>query len=342
MIVYGAYGYTGRLVVERAVARGLRPVLAGRRREPLAEMAGKLGLEHRVCDLGDPGRLDAVLAGTGVVAHCAGPFSATSRPMVEACLRTGTHYLDITGEIDVFEAVLARDGEAAAAGVVLLPGAGFDVVPSDCLAAMLARAVADPVRLALAVRLAGGASAGTATTATEGLRARCRMGGRIVPVPRDRRRRRIRFADGGATVAAVSWGDVATAYRSTGIPDITTYAAIPAPVVALGEATAGLLELPAVRRALQAVTRRLPGPSASVRRRTTGEVWGEVTGADGTTAQGTVTTPNGYLFTADSVVEIALRVGDLAPGAHTPSTALGADFVRSLDGVTVALQPPSR
>ena len=341
MIVYGAYGYTGRLVVQRALVRGVRPVLAGRQRAPLVEMAERLGLEHRVCDLDDPGGLDQVLWGGGVVAHCAGPFSATAAPMVDACLRTGTHYLDITGEIDVFEAILARGPEAAAAGVVLLPGAGFDVVPSDCLAAMLAGSVDRPVRLDLAVRLGGGASAGTTTTATEGLRPRCRVGGQIVPVPRDRRRRRARFATGDAAVTAVSWGDVSTAYHSTGIPDITTYAPVPGAVAAAGEAAAALLERPAVRRAVQRLTRRLPGPSASKRRRTTGEVWGEVTGAGGDTASGTVSTPNGYDFTADSVVEIARRVDDLVPGAHTPSGALGAELVRSLDGVTVSVHVPA-
>ncbi len=336
VIVYGAYGYTGQLVVERALARGMRPVLAGRNAVPLAEMAQRLGLEHRVADIFE---IEGVLEGASTVIHCAGPFSTTSRPMVDACLRTGTNYIDITGEIDVFEAILARTGEAAAAGVVLLPGAGFDVVPSDCLAAMLARSMVDPVRLDLAVRMDGGFSAGTVTTAVEALgqRARCRIGGTIVAVPPERRSRTAAFADGTARVSAVSWGDVSTAYHSTAIPDITVYTTIPSALTTVSEHLGGILGRPMVRSSLQAVARRLPGPSASARRRSVSQIWGEVTGADGSRASGTVTTPNGYAFTADAVVEIARRIGTVPPGAYTPSRALGPDFVGSLAGVTVSV-----
>src|SRR5665811_2004970 len=140
-MVYGAYGYTGRLVAALAAERGELPVLAGRDERRLRTLGERFELEYRAVNLSDPGELRAALKGIDVVAHCAGPFSSTSAPMVDACLATSTHYLDITGEIDVFESVLARDDEARHAGVVLLPGAGFDVVPSDCLAALLARAL---------------------------------------------------------------------------------------------------------------------------------------------------------------------------------------------------------
>lgn len=346
-MIYGAYGYTGRLVAELAVARGERPVLAGRSAGPLGELATRLGLAHRVVDLLDGDALAAALEGVDVVAHCAGPFSATSAPMVGACLRTGTHYLDVTGELDVLEAVLARGAEAEGAGVVLLPGAGFDVVPSDCLAATLAGRVEKPVRLDLALRMiGGGVSPGTARTAVEAMGApgRCRLGGAIVEVPADRRRRRVDFADGASEAVAISWGDVATAYHSTAVPDITVYLAVPdrlAGVVGAVGAGSGpaaqLLQRPGVRRVLGGAVRRLPGPSDRARASSHGQLWGEATGADGTRATGTVTTPNAYALTADSVVRIAqaLGRGEVKPGALTPSQALGADFVARLDGVTV-------
>jgi short subunit dehydrogenase-like uncharacterized protein len=131
LLIYGAYGYTGRLVVSEARAAGLRPVLAGRDASALAAMAGPLGLDHRATSLDDQGGLDTALEGARVVLHCAGPFVQTSRAMVDACLRRGVHYLDVTGELAVFEAIAARDAEARACGVTLLPGVGFDVVPSD-------------------------------------------------------------------------------------------------------------------------------------------------------------------------------------------------------------------
>jgi len=341
-MVYGAYGYTGRLVAALAAERGELPVIAGRDERRLRTLGERFELEHRTVNLSDASELRAALKGIDVVAHCAGPFSSTSKPMVDACLDTETHYLDITGEIDVFEAVLARHDEARARGVVLLPGAGFDVVPSDCLAAMLARALPGAVRLELALRAAGGVSPGTAKTAMEslGTAGRARVGGVIGPVPGDRRRRQVEFADGRATVHAIAWGDVATAYHSTGIGDIVVYAAFPpamAPVMALAQVAGAATRRSMVQGLLKRVVGRLPGPSAETRAKTQGQLWGEVTDAAGTSVSGTITTLDPYDLTADSVVRIAQRLvsGAVAPGAYTPSQALGADFVSQLDGAKV-------
>ncbi len=341
-MIYGAYGYTGRLVAALAAERGELPVIAGRDERRLRALGERFELEHRTVDLSDPAALHAALKGIDVVAHCAGPFSSTSEPMVDACLAAGTHYLDITGEIDVFEAVLARDDEARARGVVLLPGAGFDVVPSDCLAAMLARALPGAVRLELALRASGGVSPGTAKTAMEslGTAARARVDGVIGPVPPDRRRRQVEFADGRSTAHAIAWGDVATAYRSTGIGDIVVFAALPpsiAPVMALAQAAGGATRNRMVQGMLKRVVGRLPGPSAETRAKTQGQLWGQVTDAAGKSLTGTVTTLDPYDLTADAVVRIAQRLvsGRVAPGAYTPSQALGADFVRELDGAKV-------
>jgi short subunit dehydrogenase-like uncharacterized protein len=167
-MIYGATGYTGRLVTDRAVARGLRPILAGR--SPAVEaLAARHGLPSRVFDLRDPQTVREAVAGCGVVAHCAGPFSATSDPMVDACLAAGTDYVDITGEIEVFEAAQRRDADARATGVVLCPGVGFDVMPTHCIAATLAEALPGATHLALGFETAGGMSAGTAKTTIEGL-----------------------------------------------------------------------------------------------------------------------------------------------------------------------------
>jgi saccharopine dehydrogenase (NAD+, L-lysine-forming) len=262
--------------------------------------------------------------------------------MVAACLDSGTHYIDITGEIDVFEAVLARSDDARAAGITLLPGSGFDVVPSDCLAAMLARALPDATRLELAIKMGGGVSPGTAKTAMEslGTPGRARIGGVIGPVPADRRRRQVTFADGKATVFAIAWGDVSTAYHSTGIGDIVVYAALPAVVGAIS--AAAQMAGPAARSslvqgALKRAVSRLPGPSAKARSEGHGQLWGQVSDRNGTRVSGTITTLNGYDLTADSVVRIAqsLTAGKVETGALTPSQAFGADFVRELDGTEV-------
>lgn len=341
-MVYGAYGYTGRLVTALAAERGEMPVLAGRDGAKLRHLAELFQLDHRALPLDDPEELRKGLADVDVVAHCAGPFSATSRPMVDACLETGTHYLDITGEIDVFEAVLARGAEAEAAGVTLLPGAGFDVVPSDCLAALLQRELPDATRLSLALRFEGPPSPGTAKTAMESLGSagRARVGGVIGDVPPELRHRPVDFPDGRRDCMAIAWGDVSTAYHSTGIGDVVVYAALSRPLAAMA-ATAPLLgpvaRSRAVQRFLKAVTGRLPGPSAAVRAANPMMLWGEAVDRDGRTVTGTVSTLNGYDLTADAVVRIATRLaqGTVPTGALTPSRALGADFVRELDGTEV-------
>jgi short subunit dehydrogenase-like uncharacterized protein len=138
-LIYGANGFTGSLIAHEAVARGQRPVLAGRNAAAVAALARDVGLEYRAFALDDPGKVVEGIRGMQAVLHCAGPFAHTYRPMAEACLQAGVHYLDVTGEVAVFEGLAARAAADKAAGVMLLPGVGFDVVPSDCLAALKRR-----------------------------------------------------------------------------------------------------------------------------------------------------------------------------------------------------------
>lgn len=333
-MVYGANGYTGKLVSRLAVARGERPVLAGRSHE-VRELAAELGLEHRIFTLA---AAEDNLDGISAVAHCAGPFSATSKPMVDACLATGTHYLDVTGEVDVFEAIFARSDEAAAAGVVLLPGSGFDVVPSDCLAAMLAAALPSAVSLNLAFIAGGGLSGGTLKTTVEGMATggRIRKDGSLVTVPVGHSTLVAAFPSGKRSVLSLPWGDISTAYRSTGIPNITNYMGVglPAGVVSrVQRFSAPFMRTPLAQRIGKAVVGLVSGPGEKRRADNRSEFWGEARSADGRIATATLVTPSAYDITADAVVRIAMGIGGVKPGSHTPATAFGADFVKTLDGV---------
>ena len=340
-LLYGSYGYTGRLIAERARELGMTPLLAGRDGEALAALAAELKMPHRAFALDDAAALEAALRETGVVLHAAGPFSHTSRPMVEACLRTGAHYLDITGEIAVFEAVAARDAEARRAGVMLLPGAGFDVVPSDCLAAYLKRRLPSATRLALAFQAVGGPSRGTLTTMVENVHrgGAVRRGGRITPVPAAWRTRQVDFGRGPVDVTTIPWGDVSTAYHSTGIPDIEVYTRMPAGQRRLMRASRHLGWLlgsaPAQRVLKRSIRRRPPGPSPEQRERGVSLLWGEVEDAEGRRASARLRAPEGYTITARTAVEAVRRVraGDAPAGFQTPSRAYGADWILEFDGV---------
>ncbi len=175
ILIYGATGYTGKLIAKVAADQGARPILAGRNLEKVEAVAKPLGLTARAFDLRDPGRIDAAIRDVSVVLCIAGPFSATSRPVADACLRNRVHYLDITGEIDVFEALVARDAEAKPRGVTLIPGVGFDVVPSDCLAAHLKRRLPDANDLKLYLSVGANMSRGTAKTMVEAIAAGTRL-----------------------------------------------------------------------------------------------------------------------------------------------------------------------
>lgn len=342
VVLYGATGYTGRLVVDELLALGVRPVLAGREGEALAALARHYQLEMRTASLEDAEALDRLLRGAAVVIHCAGPFFRTSRRMADACIRNRVHYLDITGEIAVFEALAARDAEARAAGVMLLPGAGFDVVPSDCLAAHLKRRLPTATALALAFHAGSGLSRGTAITMAEnaGGPGAVRRGGKIVPVPPAWRTRQIVLGDRERLTVTIPWGDVSTAYHSTGIPDIEVYVAVSAGAVRslrLSRFIAPLLRTRWMRTKLvQAIQRRPAGPSDQARARSTASLWGEARDDAGRVVVSRLATPDGYTLTSRTAALLARLVvdGGAVPGFQTPSRAFGADLILRVPGCT--------
>jgi len=341
-MIYGANGYTGRLLAQAAVARGLRPILGGRRREELEPLGRELGLEVRVFRL-EPAALDLGLRGVRLVLHCAGPFSATCPPMLEACLRASAHYLDITGEIDVFAYCHQQDARAKQAGIVVLPGSGFDVVPTDCLAAMLKRDLPEAVALVLAFDAGGGSSPGTAKTSVEGLAkgGRARIGGELRKVPLAWKQRSFDRDGQPRTAMTIPWGDVYTAYLSTGIPDIEVYMAAPPALIGRVRRLRllrPLLGLGPVQRFLKArVEKTVRGPSAATRGSTDTRVWGEVRSADGRSRKRQLRTPNGYDLTVSAALGIVARLleSPAEPGFKTPSMLMGADYVLGLPGVTL-------
>lgn len=336
LMIYGATGYTGRLVAAEAIAQGLRPVLAGRNARKLAAIPGALGLERRAVALDDADELASALDDVTVVAHCAGPFSHTAERMLEACLASGTHYVDITGEAAVLEALASRDTEAKQAGIMVLPGAGFDVVPSDCLIADLAARHPGGRRLRLALAARSGLSHGTLRTILEDLGTfPIRRDGEIVQVAPGSLCHEFDFEDGTNAALVSGWGDVATAYRSTGIADIETYSQASRQFRSLTWMSRRL-GLGFVRGLLHAALKLgWAGPSERGRQASYVTIVAEIEDADGRRAAARLHAPDPYGFTAKAVTKVATRVlrGDLKVGYQTPSSAYGAAFVRQFEGV---------
>lgn len=346
-MIYGATGYTGTLIAEESARRGLRPVLAGRDALSLQRLAGRLGLPHTVVALDDAAGLQQALQGSMVVLHCAGPFSRTSAPMRKACMATGVHYLDITGEIDVFVAAHDDAEQAHQAGVLLCPGVGFDVVPTDCVAVQLKAALPDATHLTLMFSGVDRLSAGTTVTSMEAVfrgAARVREAGRIVDIPFGERSRMIDFGRGPERSFVIPWGDVATAGYSTGIGNIEVHiprASASARAIRALLPLRGLMAGPVARRLVHPLLRRLAGgPSPSRRSREQARVWGEARNAAGVVKRATLQTMNGYsltVLTAVTAVEHVLR-HEVPTGYCTPAELMGADCLDRVEGAgTVVL-----
>lgn len=339
-LIYGANGYTGQLIAEQAKQLGLAPVLAGRSNTVQA-IADKLGLPWQQFDLQDADGTRKALQGVALVLNCAGPFSATAAPMIDACIAVGAHYLDITGEIPVFEHAHSRHQAAQQAGVVLCPGVGFDVIPTDCVAAALKQALPDATELALGFDSRSSLSPGTAKTSVEGLAqgGKARRNGELQTVPHAWKTREIDFGFGTKLAPTIPWGDVASAYFSTGIPNIEVYMATPPalirqmkllnwiqPVVGWGWVQA-LLK--------RQVDKSIRGPNAEQRAKTRTAVWGEVKNARGEVKTARIETANGYQLTIDgslAIVQHLLQQPQQPGGYFTPSLLCGWQLVESLPG----------
>ncbi|MCW8127006.1 saccharopine dehydrogenase family protein [Microbulbifer halophilus] len=341
IMIYGAYGYTGELIAREAVARGLRPILAGRNSKKLQPLAEELGLPAMAVELGASETLERTLRDMDVVIHCAGPFSTTAEPMMRACIEAGTHYQDITGEMEVYRSAHAMHKEARDAGVVLCPGTGFDVIPTDCLAAALHKAIPTATHLTLGFDSDSGLSPGTAKTSIEslGVGGAIRRQGKIEIVGHGELTRTIDFGRGDKFAVAIPWGDVATAYYSTEIPNIEVYIPMSprrAKKMQRMNRFRWLLGKPWVQNWLKGkVDQKVRGPSEEKRSEQKTWVWGEIRNdRRGERRIGRVVTANGYDVTVHGSLAVAEFLLDYGGdgGYFTPSKLCGYELVEKLPG----------
>ena len=346
-MIYGANGYTGRLIVKEALKRGMRPILAGRGNKAIESFAAEAGLESVVFSLNDKDAAIQALQGVSVVLHCAGPFSATSQQMIEACLANNCHYLDITGEISVFANAHRQSDEARRADIVLMPGVGFDVVPTDCLAASLVQALPAATSMTLAFESGGKLSPGTAKTSVEGLAGGgcVRQDGKLKWVPLAYKTREIPFEHGKRLSVTIPWGDVFTAFISTGVPDIEVYMSTPPSMILKMKRLRMVRPLLSMQWVQNMMKRRIEksirGPEFGERQNSFVQLWGEVSSADGRSVSATMTTPDGYDVTVTAslgIVEHLLET-EVEGGFYTPSLLMGAAYVTRLPGVSLKMNP---
>jgi len=341
ILIYGANGYTGRLVAKEAINKGLKPVLAGRNKQEIEQLALDLGLSSRVFSLDN---IADHLKGIAVVIHCAGPFEFTASQMAKACISNSVHYIDITGEITVFESLQGLSEDAKKSNIMMMPGAGFDVVPTDCLASMLKEKMPDATHIEMAFTGIGTTvSRGTATTAIQNLGSKnlIREDGKLKEVPSGKYFKWVDFGKVKHHCVSISWGDVSTAFFSTGIPNIKVYMGLKASMrkwMLFGNWISPILKMKAVKNFLiKQLKKRPEGPNEEQRKNGYCLIWGEVSNKNSEKISMHLKTREGYTFTALSSVLIASKIieGNFKIGFQTPSSAYGSGLVSEIEGTEV-------
>lgn len=318
LLIYGATGYTGRMAAERARALGLNVEIAGRNQQRLASLTAQLGVNYRVFDAD---QAEGFLSGISVLLNFAGPFVQTAEPLMRACIKAGVDYLDITAEINVYRLAERLGAEAAANQVMLLPGVGWDIVPTDSLAVQVAGRVQGPTALNIALQVPGSMSRGSAMSVSEiiGAGLLARIDGELVATP-DAEPRHFDFGQGPVLCVPLSFGDLVTAWHSTGIRNIAMFVHIAGDAFPQGD----LSQLP-------------DGPTPEQREAHRARAVVEVTDAKGAIARSIIETVNGYTYTPLAAVEAARRVlnGERQPGFATPARVFGGGFAESIAGTLV-------
>lgn len=341
-LIYGASGYTGKLTVERTIKKGLKPTLAGRTESKIKPLADEFGLDYIIFDLEDIAVIASHLDKFPLVLNCAGPFSKTAKPMVKACLQSGTHYLDITGEIEVFEWVKSNHQNAVEKRVILMSGVGFDVVPTDCMAKYLHTKMPDASHLELAFFGMGGSiSHGTMSTLVEnmGKPGAVRENGKIVTQPTGKEGRLIDFGSRQQFAMTIPWGDISTAYSTTGIPNIKVFTGVPKSsynFMKMQVLFNPLLRTGFIKSKIQSyVDKKITGPTDEQLEKGKSLIWGKVTNAKGEVVEARLETSEGYLLTAEMGLIITQKIladKNLHPGYHTPAELFGHDLILEMPG----------
>lgn len=334
-LIYGAYGFTGKLISKQAVEKGHDIIIAGRNAEKIEALANEYKLPFLAYSLDETKLLDDSLQEVDAVLHCAGPYSKTALPMMNACIRCGVHYLDITGELEIFELAASKSEEAKKAGIVIMPGVGFDVVPTDCLAAYLKSKMPDASLLEMGFKGVSKMSRGTALTMVENMHkgGMIREGGQLKAVPAAYKTREVDINGKPQTFVSIPWGDVSTSYYSTGIPNIVLYTGVHPKQVGTIRTLyklRALFKIGFIQRLIQnRIRKSVKGPNEQLLNEGRSYIWGEVSNESGEKLFARLETMEGYRLTSITAVLAMEKLlsGNVYAGFKTPSLAFGSDFV---------------
>jgi len=321
LLIYGATGYTGTLIAREAAKRGLDFEIAGRSEDKLSALAAELKVQYHVFPVGDIEGWKKSLEGKTALLNIAGPFSETAEQAMEASIKFKVHYFDITAEVDIYRLAESKDAAAKAAGIMLLSGAGL-FATYDPLVVHTARRVKNPVAMRAAFKYSGGFTPGSVASASNIVNAGLlvRKNGEIKKIT-EAPSVAFDLGDGPEEFSLMPLGGVVLSFKSTGIPDIEEYFKMALPAESTNEGTMKFEE----------------GHPKDGQNTERSKIFVEVTGEDGTVARSMVDTPDGYMPTVTSVVEVVNHAlnGSFKTGFQSPASAYGAELLTSLFDVNI-------
>lgn len=329
VLVYGAAGYMGQLFLKQARHANFDLVLGSR---------SKIDTNYplRLFSLENHASIVENIKDVKLVINLAGPFKNTNKPLVEACIAKGTHYIDIAGEVAELETVFTYNEKAKEANVMLMPGAGFGVVPTDIAANMTKEKLPDATYLKIAYVTDGGASRGTLKTLLgdinkagvileNGVYKKAMPASKSIELRTNNKEYRLVYNPWRA--------DLFTAKISTGILNIETYANFPNLIEKMMRGKLLWLRDFLLKRLINSLP---TGPSEKQIKKGSTICYAEAGNSSGEKAKATVLGPEAYLFTAETLVRITQKIIDnhTSPGFQTPNI-YGVELITSIPKVEI-------
>jgi len=343
LMIYGANGYSAEIILKEAIKNGLKPIVAGRNEKKILEVAKKYNLPHRVFSLDNKEQTIKSLTGISAVINCAGPFLNTFSPMVKACVDVGVDYLDISGELLIFEEAAARTEEFIKAGITVMPGVGFDIVPSDCLSVHLKNRLPDATKLKLSFNIfdhqLGRISRGTNATFMKylGKGNLVRKNGSIITTTSGFDSYKENFNGKHLRVTGLPWGDISTAYHSTGIPNITAFMDLPLlsiTTMKLSNLFPSFWQSSFMQSILAKIVLLMPEhPTEEMSNTCKSHIVGEVSNENNEVVRSMLEVPEVYRYTGICAIAVIKKLStERKVGFQTAGILLGADFILGLEG----------
>ncbi|QDR81250.1 Saccharopine dehydrogenase NADP binding domain protein [Sporomusa termitida] len=317
VLVYGATGYTGKLICLRLKELNINFAIAGRDKAKVAELSSQLNVPNFVFATSDFGGWQEALSGCACLINAAGPFALTAENAMHACLQNKIHYLDISAEIPTYQLAAALDQQAKEAGIMIISGAGL-FVAYDALVVHTAKRVKCAQQLFVAFSHYGGFSQGSIKSAKyiEELGLLIRENGELQQIT-DANPKAFDFGEGPQECFPTSLGGTILSYKSTAIPNIREYFQVQ--LSALTTNPTDIKNLP-------------EGPTAEERAAGRNKLAVEVIGSSGDSAYSIADLPSGYTLTPLSVVAVTCRIvnGDFKAGYQTSGSAYGENIISDI------------